>query len=83
MSAALEKNPEAANLQDPALAGERICQGFVGRLKIAVRAGAMGNSTNEHHSDATGHACAAGVHQWSEICGRRISGRKNVNGSKV
>ena len=40
MSAALEKNPEAASLQDPALAGERICQGFFGKLKVAVRAGA-------------------------------------------
>ena len=23
----------------------------------------VGNSTNEHHNDATGHACAVGVHQ--------------------
>ena len=40
MRAALEKKPEAANCQDPALAGDRTCQGFVGKLKVAVRAGA-------------------------------------------
>ena len=40
MSAALEKNPEAANCQDPAPAGDRICQGFVGKLKVAVVVGA-------------------------------------------
>ena len=44
---------------------------------------AVGNSTNEHHNDATGHACAVGVHQWNEISEHKISGSKHIDGSRV
>ena len=44
---------------------------------------ALGSSTNEHHNDATGHACAVGVYQQSEICEHQISGSKHIDGSKA
>ena len=47
MRAALEKKPDDASLQDPALAGERICHGCTGILKCAVRDGA--SMVNPNH----------------------------------
>ena len=44
---------------------------------------AVANSTNVHHNDATGHACAVGAHQWSEIYGYKTSGSKHIDGSKA
>ena len=35
---AREKKPEVASFQEPALAGERSCQGCSGMIKVAVRA---------------------------------------------
>ena len=37
---AREKKPDVASFHEPALAGERSCQGWSGILKVAVRAAA-------------------------------------------
>ena len=44
---------------------------------------AVENSTNEHHNDATGHVCAAGLDQWIEICEHKISGSNHIDGSRA
>ena len=44
---------------------------------------AVASSTNEHHNDAAGHVCVAGVHQWIGICEHKISGSKHIDGSSA
>ena len=44
---------------------------------------AVGSSTNEHHNDATVHACALGVHEWNGICEHKISDSKHIDGRRV